>query len=491
MYFSDGNANNLNISVGRAVLAPPSSQSVLPARFSDSAIRARYDSALTTPENARHWRSADPLSADAAMNFQVRKTIRERARYEIANNTYAKGLVLTFASDIIGTGPRIQLRSPLNSKLSPKWETRIETAFAEWAEETCLAEKLTTLAQAKTGDGEAFGLMVYNPALESPVKFELVPIECDRITASFEMNSRPNCIDGVIIDNIGNPVAYEYMEEHPGDTSSTKASLAQWRRVDARWVVHWFRKDRPEQHRGISEIAPALPLFAQLRRYTLATIAAAETAADYAAILYTDNPATQTAVKAVPFDCVEIAKRTMTVLPDGWKMGQFNPEQPVTTYAEFKREVLGEIARCLQVPVNVISGDSSHHNYASGRLDHQTYHRAIRVNQHQCARVVLNKLFREWIKEYSLSLGQSDRKFDSLKAEWFFDGFEHVDPKKEADAQAVRLASLTTGLAREYAKQGLDWEVELEQIARERAKMKELGIAMEEAVPNVQEKEDE
>jgi len=35
----------------------------------------------------------------------------------------------------------------------------------------------------------------------------------------------------------------------------------------------------------------ALPLFAQLRRYTLAVLAAAEAAADFAGILYTDAPA--------------------------------------------------------------------------------------------------------------------------------------------------------------------------------------------------------
>lgn len=489
--FYVNNEYNGSISVGGAASVLPSGRdTVLPTPFFDvqqkaREIRARYDAAVTSPENERHWRMADPFSPDAALNPVVRKKIRERARYEIANNTYAKGLILTFAGDIVGTGPRIQLFGAP----STRWENRIEAAFIEWADETGLAEKLTTLAQAKTGDGEAFGIMVFNPKLESPVKFEIVPVECDRICASFEMISRPNNIDGVIIDSLGNPVAYECMESHPGDTNT--ATLTQWDRIDARWVVHWFRKDRPEQHRGVSEIAPALPLFAQLRRYTLATIAAAETASDYAAILYTDNPATQTAVKAVPFEMVDIAKRTMTVLPDGWKMGQFSPEQPVTTYAEFKREVLGEIARCLQVPINVISGDSSRHNYASGRLDHQTYHRAIRVCQSQCAKVILNKVFREWIKEYTLALGLPAGKFDGLKPGWMFDGFEHVDPQKEANAQALRLASMTTSYAAEYAKQGKDWEVEFEQIAKERQRLKELGLDIAEVPVNQQEREDE
>ena len=71
---------------------------------------------------------------------------------------------------------------------------------------------------------------------------------------------------------------------------------------------------------------------------------------------------------------------------------------------------------------------------------------------------------------------------------WFWDGQEHVDPQKEANAQQVRLQSRTTSLAAEYARQGKDWETELEQIAKEQKKMKELGIAPEEVQP-IQKKE--
>lgn len=59
---------------------------------------------------------------------------------------------------------------------------------------------------------------------------------------------------------------------------------------------------------------------------------------------------------------------------------------------------------------------------------------------------------------------------------WFWDGQEHVDPAKEANAQEKRLLNKTTTLATEYARQGKDWETELRQIAKERTLMKELGI---------------
>ena len=63
-----------------------------------------------------------------------------------------------------------------------------------------------------------------------------------------------------------------------------------------------------------------------------------------------------------------------------------------------------------------------------------------------------------------------------LPHQWFWDGTEHVDPAKEAKAQATRLASNTTTLAREYACQGMDWENEVRQRAKEVALTKELGL---------------
>ena len=49
------------------------------------ALRARYDAAVTNANNRRHWANADALSADAAASPQVRRTLRNRSRYEVAN----------------------------------------------------------------------------------------------------------------------------------------------------------------------------------------------------------------------------------------------------------------------------------------------------------------------------------------------------------------------------------------------------------------------
>ena len=60
----------------------------------------------------------------------------------------------------------------------------------------------------------------------------------------------------------------------------------------------------------------------------------------------------------------------LLTMPEGWDATQFKPEQPTSSYKEFKGEILNEMGRCLNAPFNVIAGNSSGYNYSSGRLDH-------------------------------------------------------------------------------------------------------------------------
>jgi len=133
---------------------------------------------------------ADSLSPDAAMTPDVRRTLRNRARYEVANNAYAKGMVLTIACDCVGTGPRLQL-------LSDDGDTNriIEQAFAEWALAADLAAKLRTMRMAKATDGEAFAILVNNPSLDHPVKLDLRLVEADQVATPVTAINRPDVVD--------------------------------------------------------------------------------------------------------------------------------------------------------------------------------------------------------------------------------------------------------------------------------------------------------
>ncbi len=433
-------------------------------------VRGGFDSAQTTVHNQRHWSQADNLSADSAASPEVRKTLRNRARYEVANNSYARGIVLTIANDTVGTGPRLQMLTQ-----DEEANRAVEREFSAWAAATCLAEKLRTMRMARSQDGEALAILATNHKIDHEVQLDLRLVEADQITSPLTSALDPNEIDGVLLDRYGNPVSYRVLNFHPGDSTAGFSLLT--RMVPATAMIHLFRGERPGQHRGIPEITPALPLFAQLRRFTLAVLSAAEAAADFAGILYTDAPAGGEADNVEPMDQIPLERNMLLTMPGGWKMGQLDPKQPATTYAEFKHEILNEIARCLNMPFNIAAGNSSGYNYASGRLDHQTYYKSIRVDQAFMASRILDRVLSAWLLEYGLVYGFPTGDTRAIPPhQWFWDGMEHVDPSKEAKAQETRLKSNTTTLAHEYARQGKDWEVELRQIAREKTLMRELGL---------------
>lgn len=465
--------------------APRPSVDLSARRTERNRIQARYDAAATTSDNKNYWANADSLSANAAASSTVRKTLRIRGRYEVTNNSYAMGMGLTLANYIIGTGPRLQMMTEdheINREVEKEWHT--------WTSEIGLAEKLRTMRMSRYMDGEGFGRLIDNPELLSPVKLDFRLVEADRVTTP-DISTFGNLsdTDGIRYDEYGNVISYLVLKQHPG--SNLMPAPTDYDLIMADDMIHSYKAIRPGQDRGVPEITPALPLFSQLRRYTLAVIAAAESVADQALVLFTEALPDGEADPVDPLDEIELERRMMTTLPAGWKMGQVKAEQPSSTYKEFKAEILNEIARCLNMPYNVAVANSSGYNYASGRLDHQTFFRSIRVERHYDERVILDRILRAWLWEWWL-VGQEAPPLSLPPHQWFWDGFEHVDPMKEAKAEDTKLKNGSTNQAIVQAKSGRDWqdvqrqneleetermEATLRLAARRKEYMEELGLS--------------
>ncbi|HUX01971.1 MAG TPA: phage portal protein, partial [Phycisphaerae bacterium] len=315
-------------------------------RGSDGRLRASYDAAQTTDWNKRHWARADELSAAAAGSDPVRKTVRTRARYEVANNGFARGIVNTLANWTIGSGPTLQIVGKDRDAAS-----RIEDRFHRWAEAARLGWKLWTMRVAKCVDGETFAMLIHNPELPADVKLDLRLVECDRIvTPNFwNWNAGPFKVSGIVCDEFGNPVTYHVLQHHPGNNYG--GSTSDYDEVPAEHMIHLFRMDRPGQMRGVPEIMPSLESLAALRRFSLATLGAAEAAADHAVVLETEAPANEDDEEEIAeLSEIELTPRMMTMLPFGTKATHIKPEHPSTTYHEYFRDKIGEAARPLDMP---------------------------------------------------------------------------------------------------------------------------------------------
>lgn len=475
----------------KSIISPPGSVRNGTATSNSRRIAARYDAAQTTINNQNHWANADALSPDAAVKVAVRKKLRERARYEVSNNCYAKGMVNTLASDTIGTGPHLQLLTD-----DEDFNSMVEEMFQDWAQEISLREKLLTGRKARVESGEVFFVFITNPKINGPIKLDIKLVESDQVTAEdgIGMSLTEDNADGIKYDESGNPVSYRILKNHPGNDTNSIA-LKKIAPTPADQVVHMFRQERPGQPRGVPEISPALPLFAILRRYTLACLEAAEIAANNAYVIQTEHSSlTDIDSEVAPFEVVDMERNMATVMPAGWKAVQMKPEQPTDTYPDFKREIVNEVSRVLGIPYNIAAGDSSSYNYASGRLDHQAYFKDLDIERAYQQDTILLKAFEKWMAEAlrtqifrSVSIPSSDDiNRLHLQKTWYWDGQGAIDPVREAKAQEIRLKMNLTSLAIECAKEGNDWREVVEQRGREQSLAEDVGIEQPLSMKNLE-----
>ena len=229
--------------------------------FDGATVRARYDNARNTPETDALFRNADALAATAALDPATRRTIRTRARYVVANVPYAKSMLDTFVTHVVG--PWASVSFPRGG-IPESLRDEITDAFDAWAMASDFWEKVKTLLRAKVTDGEAFAIFTTDRAIvdaTNRVTLNVKPLECDRVESWTSAVTRENEFDGIRFDPNGHPTEYRILKYHPGDYRSIKNiqyRAGDW--VKAANVIHFFEVQRPEQVRGVSDFAPALDI---------------------------------------------------------------------------------------------------------------------------------------------------------------------------------------------------------------------------------------
>lgn len=459
-------------------------------------VRGKYDAASTTDENRQHWANADGYSANAAHSPTVRQILRNRSRFEAQNNGYCRGLLRTRRNDVVGTGARLQVMLPATFT-DPDFGTQmtvpagaasvIERKWATWADAIGLAAKLRMAVETADRDGEVFGVFFNNPALpESAPQLDVRLYEADQVATPDLWWNDPHAVDGIKFDSFGNPTEYHFLKVHPGDLL---AGSTAYDKVPAGAVFHWYDPERPNQARGVPATTSGLDLYAKLRRYTLATVTAAEIHALITGVMKTTLPPEYNAPAPVEaasqqrpnFDRVEFERGAMLSLPPGWEAEAFDAKQPVTGYGEFKREVLTEAGAGMNVPRNVSTKSSAEYNYSSGRLDHIPYRADTTIARDELRRRVLDRVFRAWLREALLIEGYLPAGLPPVAEwewDWQWDAVPSIDPVKDAQADDIGLKNGTRTLADVLAARGKNWEEHVAQRAREQDALNAAGLSV-------------
>lgn len=425
-------------------------------------VEAQYDAAQTTNNNRRHWRWADGLSAKSSNTPWVRETIRNRARYEAANNPIIDGILNTLSNDMIGHGPTLQLNSPFE-----EFNKATKLAWERWAKAVRLWSKFRVARRAKAVDGEAFMLLVYDPTVPGPVKWNVRLIESDRVSTPNMTWEDPRRTDGIVYDEFGNPEEYHILRAHPGDLG-VRPGLWEYDPILSQFVLHWFSIKRPGQLRGVSELAAQLGTVAELRRYAKATLKKRENQAEIHGFI--KQPGLTTAADESPIDPwtefdAEIGM--WMSLPEGAEPIPHETTETSDPYTGFKREYVSDIARPWGMSYNVAACNSGDSNFSSSKLDQRLYGRHMEIEQEEATSTILERLFAFWFaiaKSAKVSPIPDDSHFD-WEQSWAWPSLDDPDPAKTATADASDAATGIVSVRSIQMRRKLDPDLEEQRLA--------------------------
>lgn len=446
---------------GRRVIAAPMSIRAWVAAKTSRLNSAKYATATGTTYN-------DDLDLDGAI-------LRARTKEEVQNNGFVKGVIQTHVTDVVGPcGPTLEVQSG-----DKDFNEALESLWRAWWKAPCVdgtsgVDLLGGWIRSLWHNGEFLARYILlddvelaNVREEDPrsvlgkIPLRIYDIHPRRLETPMGDASNFHIRLGVERDKLERKVAYHIRDEWANDPSAFPAMYSE--RFEARDVIHGFLKEEAGQVRGAPWMASTLEPVSDLREYDTSVMDASRSAADHAVLLTTQNA-------DVPFvqlnDSTPIKRRQMTALPPGYQATQINPQQPSQRYVEFRHERLREIGRPVGMPLMLILCDASRHNYSSARMDIQVYQRFIACLQAWLGRVSLNRLLRELAK-YGRMVGLLKELPADCEFVWHWPKMPHVDPNKEANAAAVRLATGQSTLHDELAAIGVDYDHHLQTLAKE------------------------
>lgn len=428
--------------------------------------------------NSQHWGRAQNTSINAYLLTHL-ESARARALYETCNNPILDGLIKSHAIDVVGKrGPILAVESK-----DRIFADTVEREFAKWASiagHNSKPDRPVSLVNIlKTGIRELWqaGEIVLQKTSRrdgaGPIRLRLKPISSRRIVSPISRAGDPSILMGVELNEQDDVVAYYVDAASRRLLEPTQIAPT---RIRARNMLVYFDPVESEQVRGYPWLMTCLGTAADMRDYDLQVLDAARQAADNAILLHSDHPdARFLNVNAT----TEVERRTIKTLPPGWRATQMTPQQPSSTYKDFRDIRIGDFGRSRGIPFIQVKLDASGANYSSARIDVQKYGRTNEEIQGDLERAILNPVLAEIIYELQLR-GIIGDVPDDIGFRWGWTKLPHVDPQKEAKATEIRgkngLETLRDALRESGASD--DWQAHIDQIAAEQDYARKRGVTL-------------
>lgn len=491
-------------------------RSVAPPTSSGMSVSAKYFNVPGSGGGAalHGWRPALRDARDDVASSYVEAAAR--AIDTLHNSGWIAGAVEQSVASVVGTGLRLAAMPDRDAlgwteAEAQDWIGKVERRWILYAENPAecdaagqhsLAEQTETVLKTWYAYGEAVALF---PWIDRPISItgtKAQLIQPHRLLQ--DTNTAARMYQGVTIDPYGLPLSYRFSRDR---NLGGFVDIAARDGAGRPQVAHIFH-GATGQVRGISPLAPILPVVRQFGQLGDATLTAALVQAIFSATVESDAPTEEIlralqdpeeqgmtadiedffGLKAAWYETTKIdlgrSGRIAHLFP-GESLKFNRSEHPNDTYEAFAKFLLREIARCLGLTFETLTGDYSGATYSSVRMaTAENWPIIMKRRKNICGRF-LQHVYEAWLEEEIEAgrlpfpggvMGFRANRAAACSAEWKGPARPQADDLKAAKAHETykRLGVVTDEMI--CNDLGVDWEDVYEQRAREKARREELEL---------------
>ncbi len=527
--------------------APGGTVTVPAAPSGNDMAMGPFDGADRLDSSIALWSS--PLKSIDAEVLPNKPIIDGRARDILRNDAYVQGASNLHKDNIVGSHYLLNSRPSSRvvfGKMDETWEEEFQEEVEEKWElysdsadnwiDASRTNNFTQFVRLGVGihlmSGEMLATVEWVKDDGAPFNTAIQFVDLDRLSTDPLSRNDADVREGIRYNRRGAPTAYQIRTEHPSDYGPmfgiANFTLPQWKEVERTkpWgrqqVIHLFETIRPDQSRGITEMAASLKEMKITHTWRDLNVQNAVTQAMYAAAITSDLPSEQvftslgggalTATKAQELVTnyaegylSSVAKYAGTArglqidgvkiphLYPGTKLEMLSPGKGGPLGQEFEASLLRYIAASFGVSYEQLSRDYTKTNYASARAAMAETWKFMQARKKLVADKFATISFRLWLEEainkneifafpanrsaLLYTNGRLNLRFDGLtKCDWIGASRGQIDEYKETQAAVLRITNGLSTAEDELARLGKDWRKVYRQLRREMQMREAMGL---------------
>lgn len=398
--------------------------------------------------------------------------VRNRCRDVVRNNEYAAKALETLVVNTVGDG--ITVKAPEQAL----WDDWCDYCDADGQLDFNGLMELAVRTRRESGEAIIrFRTRLPEDGLKVPLQLQVLEPDHLDPNKNGPLAGGNFAIAGVEFNLIGQRVAYWLFPVHPGEIATYRLQSFESKRVPASEVLHYYRKRRPSQVRGMPEFAVSLLRLRDLADYEQAELVRKKIESCFVAFVRTDDTSLRVGQASQPNDSKSVQEKVapgMIKYISGAESVDFGSPLSNGGYGDYAETQLHAIAAGAGVMFSQMTGNLSKFNFSSYRAGLVEFRQLIKAEQWLALKPMVLAPIGRRFQEAALLAGATRKPVQRLT--YTMPRLQWVDPLKDVMAAKEEHRGTIKSISESIRERGDDPDTVFAEIAAERKLLKELNI---------------